>query len=58
MDDKHEGSPENCCLCQNSIRVTCPTCGHALTGKFDEHGRTVCANCNEPAWMGIGDYPD
>ena len=55
---EHTNDPETCQACLESRRPVCTKCGHALTGEFDYHGRTVCVACGEFLWVGIGDSPD
>jgi hypothetical protein len=55
---EHSGFPEDCPACNDSSRISCIYCGHALTGEFDEHGHTICEYCGIPVWVGIGDAND
>ena len=55
---EHSGFPENCPACKESNRMPCIYCGHALTGKFDEHGHVTCEYCKITMWVGIGDAND
>ena len=54
----HKGEPEECEACKNSTRQQCPYCEHALTGAFTNDGHTVCENCGEVVWLGVGNAND
>ena len=55
---EHSGFPENCPACKESNRMPCIYCGHALTGKFDEHGHVTCEYCKITMWIGVGEAND
>jgi hypothetical protein len=55
---EHTVSVLDCTACAESNRPRCIKCGHKLTGKFDENGRTTCEVCGEQVWLGVGDYND
>ena len=55
---EHKGTPDKCPACMESKRAECTQCGHALTGEFDEHGRTICEVCGAKVWIGVGDAND